>query len=171
MEKFLKRLLCGFRKAHSRQHALFRMLQSLLSKLQKQSFADVLQNRCSKKFLKLHWKRLLLDSVRPATLLRTDFNTSGFLWNLGNLLEHLLLQDISGGCFSNLTNRIMLGLYLWAYQKHMIIYHMVFFFQILRLILSMKKSYLWHETLLLITGSAMEEIPLLVIAVIDQRRI
>ena len=52
----------------------------------KQSFADVLENRCSKKFRKFHRKALALESLfskvgvlRIATLLKRDSNTGVFL--------------------------------------------------------------------------------------------
>ena len=51
---------------------------------QKQSFADVLQNRC--------WPG-------PATLLKWESNTAVFPRNVRNFWEHLLLQDTSGGSF------------------------------------------------------------------------
>ena len=51
---------------------------------QKQSFADVLQNRC--------WPR-------PATLLKWESSTAVFPRNVRNFWEHLLLQDTSGGSF------------------------------------------------------------------------
>ena len=35
----------------------------------------------------------------PATLLKRDFNTGVFAQNLRNFLEHLFLQNTSGGCF------------------------------------------------------------------------
>ena len=35
MERFLNQLLCGFRNAHSTQHALFRLIQSRQKKLDK----------------------------------------------------------------------------------------------------------------------------------------
>ena len=50
--------------------------KSLKEVLQKQPFADVIQNRFSQKFRKLHWKRRGLESLfnkfvgySPATLL------------------------------------------------------------------------------------------------------
>ena len=53
--------------------------------MQKQSFADVLQNRCSQKFRKFHRKAIVLESFliklrafRPATLLKRDSNTGVF---------------------------------------------------------------------------------------------
>ena len=53
--------------------------------LQKQSFADVLQNRCSKQFRKLHRKALVLEFLfkklagrRLANLFKKDSNTGVF---------------------------------------------------------------------------------------------
>ena len=40
-----------------------------------------------------------LKAWTPVTLLKRDSNTSVFLPNLWNFSEHLLLQNISGGCF------------------------------------------------------------------------
>ena len=58
-------------------------------KIQKQRFINVLQNRCSKKFRKFHWKNTCVGvsfweswSLMPATLLKRDSNTGIFLWNL-----------------------------------------------------------------------------------------
>ena len=38
MECFLNRLLCGFRKAHSTQHTLFRLIQSWQEQLDQSGF-------------------------------------------------------------------------------------------------------------------------------------
>ena len=38
IEKFLNQLLCGLRKAHSRQHALFRLIQSWQKELDESGF-------------------------------------------------------------------------------------------------------------------------------------
>ena len=38
MENFLNQLLCGFRKAHSTQHALFRLIQSWQKQLDESGF-------------------------------------------------------------------------------------------------------------------------------------
>ena len=52
----------------------------------KQSFADVLQNRCSEKLDKFHRKIPVMESLfnkvaclRPVTLLKRDSNTGVFL--------------------------------------------------------------------------------------------
>ena len=57
---------------------------------QKQSFVDVLQNRCSWMFRKFH---------RTATLLKRDSDAVVFMWNLQKILQHLFLQNTPVGCF------------------------------------------------------------------------
>ena len=59
--------------------------------VQKQSFADELQNRCSYRFRKFYRKTAVLESlfnknagVSPPTLLKRDSYTAIFLWNLRN---------------------------------------------------------------------------------------
>ena len=42
MEKFLSQLLCGFRKAHSTQHALFRLIQSWQKELDESGFVGTI---------------------------------------------------------------------------------------------------------------------------------
>ena len=61
-------------------------IHSNFSYLQKQPFRDILQNRCSQKFRKLHRKKSVLESLfnntaglRPETLLKTDPSTGAFL--------------------------------------------------------------------------------------------
>ena len=65
---------------------------------QKQSSADVLQNRCYLKFRKFHGKGSVLESLfnNVATLLKRYSNTGVFLWNLRNFWKHLFLQNTSG---------------------------------------------------------------------------
>ena len=60
--------------------------------LQKQSFADVLENWCSEKFRKIHIKIPVVKSLfnknsglRPATLSKRESITSVFLWIVRNL--------------------------------------------------------------------------------------
>ena len=74
------------------------IMRAITKKLQKQSFADILQNRCFEKFRKFRIKTPVLKSLfkawRPATLRRKDSNTGVFLWNLRNFentffIEHL----------------------------------------------------------------------------------
>ena len=59
--------------------------RAMRKKLQKQSFADILQNRCSLKFHKFHRKIPVLESLfnkaavlKTCTLLRRDSNTGFF---------------------------------------------------------------------------------------------
>ena len=42
LEKFLNILLCGFRKAHSSQHALFKLLQTWQEELDKSDFVETI---------------------------------------------------------------------------------------------------------------------------------
>ena len=42
LEKYLNSLLCGFRKAHSSQHALFKLLQAWQEELDKSGFAGTI---------------------------------------------------------------------------------------------------------------------------------
>ena len=74
------------------------IMRAMTKKLQKQSFADILQNRSFEKFRKFRIKTPVLESLfkawRPATLRRKDSNTGVFLWNLRNFeniffIEHL----------------------------------------------------------------------------------
>ena len=65
---------------------------------QKQSFAGVLQNRCSEKFRKLHRKALVLESLfkelagwSPATLLKKDSSTGVFLWSFSKTFKNTFL--------------------------------------------------------------------------------
>ena len=64
---------------------LYRCGKKPFKKLQKQSFTDVLKNRCSEKFGKFHRKTSVLESLfnevagPPATSLKRDSNTGAFL--------------------------------------------------------------------------------------------
>ena len=81
----------------------------MTSKLQQQSFVDVLQNRRSLKFCKFHKKAYVLQSLfskaaglkAAILLLKRDSKTGAFLWNLRNFQEHLFSENTSGGCFWN----------------------------------------------------------------------
>ena len=42
MGSFLNRLLCGFRKSHSTQHTLFRLIQSLQKELNQSEFVGTI---------------------------------------------------------------------------------------------------------------------------------
>ena len=75
--------------------AKFLRTDFLQSTTRRSRFADVLQNRCSQKFRKLHREALVLESLflkklagsRPATLLNKDSNKGVFL-----------LQNTFGDC-------------------------------------------------------------------------
>ena len=42
LDKYLNSLLCGFRKAHSSQHALFKLLQAWQEELDKSGFVETI---------------------------------------------------------------------------------------------------------------------------------
>ena len=48
LEQYLNSLLCGFRKAHSTQHALFRLLQEWQNELDKSGFVGAILTDLSK---------------------------------------------------------------------------------------------------------------------------
>ena len=50
METFLNQLLCGFRKTHSTQHVLFRLIQSLQKELDQSGFVGPLLTSLSKDY-------------------------------------------------------------------------------------------------------------------------
>ena len=50
LEKFLNILLCGFRKAHSSQHALFKLLQAWQEELDKSGFVETILMYLSKTY-------------------------------------------------------------------------------------------------------------------------
>ena len=50
MENFLNQLLCGFRKAHSTQHALFRLIQSWQKELDESGFVGTILMDLSKAY-------------------------------------------------------------------------------------------------------------------------
>ena len=50
MESFLNQLLCGFRKAHSTQHALFRLIQSWQKELDQSGFVGTIMIDLSKAY-------------------------------------------------------------------------------------------------------------------------
>ena len=82
------------------------------NRFQKQSFTDlkldVLKNLVNSTGKHLCWNLFLikLKAWSPATLLKRNFSTGVFLWNLQNFLEHLFLQKSSIGCFWSSTNVI-----------------------------------------------------------------
>ena len=50
MDNFLNQLLCGFRKAHSTQHALFRLIQSWQKELDESGFVGTILMDLSKAY-------------------------------------------------------------------------------------------------------------------------
>ena len=50
LEQYLNSLLCGFRKAHSTRHALFRLLQEWQNKLDKSGFVETMLMDLSKAY-------------------------------------------------------------------------------------------------------------------------
>ena len=50
MEKYLNTLLCGFRKDHSTQHALFKLLEAWQEELDKSGFVDTILMDLSKAY-------------------------------------------------------------------------------------------------------------------------
>ena len=50
IENFLNQLLCGFRKAHSTQHALFRLIQSWQKELDESGFVGTILMDLSKAY-------------------------------------------------------------------------------------------------------------------------
>ena len=50
LEKYLNTLLCGFRKAQSTQHALFKLLQARHQELDKSGFVDTILMNLSKAY-------------------------------------------------------------------------------------------------------------------------
>ena len=50
MGHFLNKLLCGFRKAHSAQHALFRLIQSWQKKIEESGFVGTILMDLSKTY-------------------------------------------------------------------------------------------------------------------------
>ena len=47
-----------------------------------------------------------LQRLKTCKFIKKDSNTGAFLWNLRNFLEHLFLQNTSGGCFWTSINPI-----------------------------------------------------------------
>ena len=73
-------------------------------------FEDVLQNGCSKNFLKFHKKTPALESLflklqafSPVTLLKRDSNTGVFVWNFKKTLMTSFLRNSSGSSFWELV--------------------------------------------------------------------
>ena len=79
LEKYLNSLLCGFRKAHSSQHALFKLLQAWQEELDKSGFVGIILMDVSKAY----------DSV-PHDLLVAKFEACGIDKNRLNLIHNYL---------------------------------------------------------------------------------
>ena len=85
------------------------LLVTLWLEVQKQPFADVLQNRCSLKFhnickktpvLQLFLTKLL--TCRPVTYLKSNSSTGVFLCLFQSFKENLFWKTSASGCFWNL---------------------------------------------------------------------
>ena len=79
LDKYLNSLLCGFRKAHSSQHALFKLLQAWQEELDKSSFVGTILMDLSK----------VCDSL-PYDLLVAKFEAYGTVKNGLNLIHNYL---------------------------------------------------------------------------------
>ena len=79
LEKYLNSLLCGFRKAHSSQHALFKLLQAWQEELDKSGFVGTMLMDLSKAY----------DSL-PHDLLVAKFEAYGIDKNGLNLIHNYL---------------------------------------------------------------------------------
>ena len=67
LDKYLNSLLCGFRKAHSSQHALFKLLQAWQEELDKSGFVGTILMDLSKAYL-----MILLQNLKPMVLIKVD---------------------------------------------------------------------------------------------------
>ena len=74
LEKYLNSLLCGFRKAHSSQHALFKLLQAWQEELNKSGFVGT----------------ILMDLSKSYDLLVAKFEAYGIDKNGLNLIHNYL---------------------------------------------------------------------------------
>ena len=79
LEKYLNSLICGFRKVHSSQHALFKLLQAWQEDLDKSSFVGKILMDLSKAY----------DSL-PHYLLVAKFEAYGIVKNRLNLIHNYL---------------------------------------------------------------------------------
>ena len=66
---------------------------------QKQSFTDVLQNRCSQENTCFGVSFLKSCRLKACNFFKTRLQTGVFQWSLLNFWEHLFLRNTSGGCF------------------------------------------------------------------------
>ena len=78
-----------------------------------------IQNRCSKKYRKIHWKTPFLESLfnkaaglKPAILLKRHFSTGVFLWILKIFWEHLFYRTPLDECWSNTHANIC-----WSWRR------------------------------------------------------
>ena len=79
LDKYLNSLLCGFREAHSSQHALFKLLQAWQEELDKSGFVETILMDLSKAY----------DTL-PHDLLVAKFEAYGFDKNGLNLIHNYL---------------------------------------------------------------------------------
>ena len=79
LDKYLNSLLCGFRKAHSSQHALFKLLQAWQEELDKSGFVGTILMDLSKAYESL-----------PQHLLAAKFEAYGIDKNGLNLIHNYL---------------------------------------------------------------------------------
>ena len=71
----------------------------------------ILKNFANVTGKELDWSLFLINllALRPATLLKRDFNIGMFLWNLRNFQEYLFLQNTISSSFWNLRSvRVLL---------------------------------------------------------------
>ena len=78
---------------------------------QKQPFPDVLQRRCSWRFLNFTGKHLRWSSWRPANLLKRDSSTGVFLWILKIYPEQLLQRTSVAASVSDYFTQFILSFF------------------------------------------------------------
>ena len=71
LDKYLNSLLCGFRKAHSSKHALFKLLQAWQEELDKSGFEGTILMDLSKAYVPLPHD-LLVANLKPIVLIKMD---------------------------------------------------------------------------------------------------
>ena len=71
LDKYLNSLLCGFRKAHSSQHALFKLLQVWQEEIDKSGFEGTILMDLSKAYDPLPHD-LLVVNLKPIVLTKMD---------------------------------------------------------------------------------------------------
>ena len=72
LEKYLNSLLCSFRKAHSLQHALFKLLHAWQKELDKSGFVGAILMNLSEAFDSLSHMIFLLPNLNPMLLIKMD---------------------------------------------------------------------------------------------------